>query len=402
MKLEFAGTPVHGHINPSLPVVAELVRRGHWVRYWAYPEFQAKIEGTGAQFGDLSRYFKADASGTNLFKLNLLLLRGNRVLLEKLLPEWQRDPPDMVLHDSMASWGRHFAHVLGVPSVCSTTTFAVNWAVLGSSRAQAAHFLRMLVGAIPEVLESTYHVVQISRQYKIPLVFSDVFINPAPLHIVYTSREMQPRGETFAEHYKFVGPSLNFPDPATPLPFDLPTDKPLVYVALGTLLNQNLEFYQTCFRALEGLPVHVLVSVGQRTRIADLGPVPANCTVQPFVPQLQVLQRASAFVSHGGINSVQEALVAGVPVVAIAQGLDQFWTAERVAALQTGVVIDRNHVTTEALRLAVQRVLSEPRYKQKSLEVGRGLTTQGGWKRAADEIEGLARARGILEVGGVR
>src|SRR5699024_11789292 len=49
-KIAFFSIPAHGHINPTIPVVAELVKRGHQVWYYSFLEFQEKIEAAGARF----------------------------------------------------------------------------------------------------------------------------------------------------------------------------------------------------------------------------------------------------------------------------------------------------------------------------------------------------------------
>lgn len=49
-RIVFVGTPAHGHVNPTLPVVQEMVQRGEQVIYYNSEEFRAKVEGTGAAF----------------------------------------------------------------------------------------------------------------------------------------------------------------------------------------------------------------------------------------------------------------------------------------------------------------------------------------------------------------
>lgn len=49
-KIVFFSIPAHGHTNPTIPVVTELVNRGHQVWYYSFLEFQGKIEGAGAAF----------------------------------------------------------------------------------------------------------------------------------------------------------------------------------------------------------------------------------------------------------------------------------------------------------------------------------------------------------------
>ena len=48
-KALFLGLPLHGHTNPSLPLVRELVGRGDEVVYYSADPFAARIEQTGAR-----------------------------------------------------------------------------------------------------------------------------------------------------------------------------------------------------------------------------------------------------------------------------------------------------------------------------------------------------------------
>lgn len=49
-KIVFVEMPAYGHVNPTLPVVQELVRRGEQVIYYVAEEFRPQIEQVGATF----------------------------------------------------------------------------------------------------------------------------------------------------------------------------------------------------------------------------------------------------------------------------------------------------------------------------------------------------------------
>jgi len=104
------------------------------------------------------------------------------------------------------------------------------------------------------------------------------------------------------------------------------------------------------------------------------------------VPQTAVLARASAFVTHGGINSVSEALLEGVPLVMIPQCNDQFAVADRVQELGAGIRLHRRRVTPGRLRKAVEKVLSSSSYRENARRIGDTLRAAGGPQRAAEEI----------------
>jgi len=77
----------------------------------------------------------------------------------------------------------------------------------------------------------------------------------------------------------------------------------------------------------------VIMSVGRNIQIESLGLVPDNFLVENFVPQLEVLKRADVFITHGGMNSLNEALYFGVPVIVVPQQVEQAFNMRRLKKL---------------------------------------------------------------------
>jgi MGT family glycosyltransferase len=222
-----------------------------------------------------------------------------------------------------------------------------------------------------------------------------MFRNEAELNLVYTSKEFQPAGDSFSSRFKFVGPSLAPDSAVTPLPFPLPTNIPVIYISLGTLFNENILFYRTCFDTFADMPIHVIMSIGAKVLVEQLGQIPRNFTVRQSVPQLAVLRRAQVFITHGGMNSVHEALFLGVPMVVIPQAADQHFVAQRVSAVGAGVRLNRKQLSQRTLRQAVERVIGNPAYHAASDAVGASLRSAGGYARAANEINEFKQSKQI-------
>jgi UDP:flavonoid glycosyltransferase YjiC (YdhE family) len=72
-----------------------------------------------------------------------------------------------------------------------------------------------------------------------------------------------------------------------------------------------------------------------------------------------LLARASAAVTHGGNNSVTEALTFGVPLVVLPFSTDQFAGAAAVEAAGLGVALDPNAASAEEIAAAVRAVGGE-------------------------------------------
>ena len=109
------------------------------------------------------------------------------------------------------------------------------------------------------------------------------------------------------------------------------------------------------------------------------------------MPQLEVLGRASAFVTHGGMNSVSESLYHGVPVVVIPQVGEQAIVGRRVEELGAGLYLAKAEATAEKLRESVRRLLAEERFGRQAAVVGESFQTAGGVARAADAILAFTR-----------
>jgi MGT family glycosyltransferase len=117
-----------------------------------------------------------------------------------------------------------------------------------------------------------------------------------------------------------------------------------------------------------------------------LGVPPSNFVVRSYVPQLEVLENAAVFITHGGINSAHEAMLSGVPMVVLPAAADHFVVADRVEAMGSGVVLHRAAASAKTLRSCVERVLGDPSYQENSFKMGAALRAGGGARRAVDEI----------------
>src|SRR5437764_5992341 len=137
------------------------------------------------------------------------------------------------------------------------------------------------------------------------------------------------------------------------------------------------------------------MSVGSKTDIASLGTIPGNFIVKAFVPQLQLLQRTTLFITHGGMNSVNEGLCAGVPLLVIPQAADQLFIAQHVQRLGAGKMLRNTQLNAQRLRNAAEEILAEPAFQQMSANLGASLRQAGGPTLAVDEIEAFKRRHGV-------
>lgn len=384
-KIVFFCIPAHGHTNPTLGVVRELVRRGHQVKYYSYEPFREVIQDAGADFVPCEEYdAQLGLTPTDGERIGKDLTFSIHVLVETTLAlndmvcrdmaAWQ---PDCIVADSMAAWGKAVALKLGIPFVSSTTTFAFNQE---SAKIMKKSFRELLAffAAMPKINKEVRRLQTTGYPVKSVL---DLIQNDRNTHtIVYTSREFQPCAESFSDKYAFVGPSVR---PAREQ-VEKTHDK-LVYISMGTVVNNRLELYQNCIAALAEEDMQVILSAGDAVDLAALGPLPANVSVYPRVDQIAVLEKADAFLSHCGMNSASESLYYGVPLLCYPQTREQGAVAARVTVLGAGLML--GDTSQSAIKAAVKRLLSDTKTRENAEQIARSFHRCTGPIAAADKIE---------------
>ena len=127
--------------------------------------------------------------------------------------------------------------------------------------------------------------------------------------------------------------------------------------------------------------------MGGGSSASALPPLPGAPLVVDFAPQLELLQRAALTITHAGLNTVLESLSCAVPMVAIPIANDQPGVAARVAWSGSGAVVPLKRATVARLRDAIDRVWSDPSYRQNAQRLQQAIATSGGVARAADIVE---------------
>ncbi len=398
----FFNIPAYGHMNPTLPLVAELVQRGEHVIYYSSEAFRPAIEQAGATFRGIDTFFDEQTYvDENLVRFAYTLIRATQEIIPAILSDVTAAKPDYILYDSLCVWGKCVAQILRVPAVASVTTLArphslLHPEILASLLPAMPMMIRVSLAGRRELAKFQAISKQLHETYHIPRPqLAGVYNNLAELNLVYTTRQLQIYPNSFDESFKFVGPFLGIRAEAPSFLFDELGDEPVIYISLGTVFNDKRDFYRLCLEAFAGLNYRVVMSVGSRTGIASLGTIPGNFIVKAFVPQLQLLQRATLFITHGGMNSVNEGLCAGVPLLVIPQAADQTFIAQHVQRLGAGKMLSNSRLNAQRLRKTAEEILAQPAFRQVSAKIGTSLRQGGGPALAVDEIEAFKRRHGI-------
>jgi MGT family glycosyltransferase len=396
-KALFFNVPGHGHVNPTLPLVAELSRRGHRITYFVTEGFRTGVEVAGATFRTYTiindDYFDIRGlSGSVPQRVAHALISTTAEILPDLLDITRAEQPDYILFDGMCPWGSLVARIVRRPSVASL-------ALLPVASMPPGVLLKLLPLILPLIfkdfrigLEANHQAKTLTQQYHLPpLGLMGIMNNLGDLSLSYTSAEFQPYSDTVSPSVRFVGWTFNESANNEQFSFERLQGRRLIYVSLGTLNNDDVAFFKACIEAFQGSDNFVIITTGRRISPEVFGVLPENIAIYRWVPQVEVLKRASLFISHGGLNSIHDSLYLGVPLLLVPQQAEQTLNAVRVVELGAGLMLKKRKVNAQTIRTHAARLLADSHFKIQAVQIGDTFRAAGGVTRAADEIERLLK-----------
>ncbi|MBG0851668.1 macrolide-inactivating glycosyltransferase [Streptomyces spinoverrucosus] len=385
----------HGHVNPSLEVIRELVARGHRVTYAIPPVFAEKVAGTGAEVKLWNSTLPSpdddpEAWGTTLLDNVEPFLNDAIQALPQLIAAYEGDEPDLVLHDISSYPARVLAHRWGVPAV-SLSPNLVAWDGYEEEVAEPMW----------EEPKKTERGRAYYARFEAWLKENGISQHPDPFagrparSLVLIPKALQPNADRVDETvHSFVGACQG--DRSAEGDWQRPADaEKVVLVSLGSAFTKQPEFYQECVKAFAGLPGwHLVLQIGKHVDPAELGEVPGNVEVRSWVPQLAILKQADLFVTHAGAGGSQEGMATATPMIAVPQAVDQFGNADMLQGLGVARHVPAEEATAETLREAALALVDDPEVARRLADLRAEMAKEGGTRRAADLIEAeLAAAR---------
>ena len=367
-----------------LPVAAELVRRGNAVRFYSFYAFEEKIKATGAAFipcdSFLPEMTEQEEGGLKNVSTTAMTMQDIRITLRMddfLSKEFVDFRPDIVYNDSVCFWGKLNAWKYQVPMVVSTSTFAFNQMSSQYMKNSPRELADMVFG-LPKISKELKKLEPYG--YHVKSALSLVESGNDMDSVVYTSRRFQPYAESFSDHYTFVGPSVF----SKALPAKA-KERPLIYISMGTVINNRPDFYHKCMEALKGMKADIIISYGHSMNQKQLGKLPDNVKAYPYVDQLEILSKADAFITHSGMNSVSESLYMAVPMILYPQTAEQHAVARRVIDFGAGILLQND--TSTGIQRAVQQILNDPSYEKAAAGCCSDFRSCTGVSGAAEFIE---------------
>ncbi|MDT0615092.1 macrolide family glycosyltransferase [Streptomyces lancefieldiae] len=382
--IAMVGVPVVSHVLPSLAIIRELVARGHRVTYANDPLVADRITSAGAELVPCTSTLPVADNNwpDDPIAAASLFLDDAVQALPQLRAAYDDDPADLYLYDIGAYAARALVEAQGRPLLQLSPTF-VGW---DGYEEEVAAYLRKLPGAdayrdrfarwLAECGATTRDV--------------DSFSGSPARALALIPRAMQPHADRVdTDTVTFVGPCFDTRADTAGWTRPAGADNVLL-ISLGSAYTRRPEFYRQCLAAFGDLPGwHVVLQIGKYTDPGELGDIPANVEVYSWVPQRAILEQADAFVTHAGMGGCGEGLLAGVPMIAVPQGAEQFMNADRLVELGVARRVDTEDATAETLRVALNDLVTDPQRRDRSRRLQAGARAEGGTPRAADLIEDI-------------
>jgi UDP:flavonoid glycosyltransferase YjiC (YdhE family) len=177
-----------------------------------------------------------------------------------------------------------------------------------------------------------------------------------------------------------------------------PCHDPLVLVAPSTSQDPEHRLVRAALEGLADEPVRVLASTNRRPPQGPL-PSPPNARLVDWLSYARTMPHCATVVSHAGHGTLARALACGVPVVACPHAGDMAENAARIRWAGAGVSLPRRFQTPRGVRLAVRRLLGDPRYGETAARLREWSERHDGAAIAADALEELACAPDVYPHG---
>jgi len=372
MNILFINANLYGHINPTLGLVKKLTERGNQVSYFCSKPFSEQVTKMGAKwigFSNKLDLFLKEYRPTDrhpFFMLMEYILMYDEVVLPEILEILKEDLYDMIICDSIFGGACFIKQITKIPVVCSHSSFAMSHAPVPK---------HTLVAGFHPQLDNCYQILKrICSNYKIEEPsLEQVFTSKGNLNIVYTTRKFNGDDGVNEPDYLFVGPSINREQEAYEIDFSVIGDRKLIYISLGSLNTEFVDFYKTCIASLSDNDYYVCMSIGKKCEVSQLGEIPSNFFVKSFLPQLEILKRADVFITHAGFNSVNEALYFGVPMLALPQVNDQHMVTKRLVSLQLGMTENIKELSPEILRSKLEALMMDKKIKENCMGISQEM-----------------------------
>lgn len=403
-----------GHMYPSSTLALELKKRGHRVTFFAilgaldfYESLGLDVVIVGREaypLGCMNRMYAklATLKGKAGLKFTIGLLEESVGMTFADLPRaLESNPVDALIIDQLMFPGSTVAEFLKIPYVHLANALLFNgesgvppisfgWRYGTGSFARVRNALGYM--AVGRIFASIRKMINTQRrEWGLPPCThfpDDLYAGYPQISQLPPSLEY-PRKRLPAD-FHFVGPLHDLTKrPHTDFPWEKLDGRPILYASMGTLMNQLESVFRIILQASETLHAQLVLTLGGNLDPASFSGAQGNPVIVKYAPQLEVLKRASLCITAAGLNTMNEALANGVPLVAIPITNDQPAAAARIEWSGVGKSIPIKRLTVTRLRAALEQVLADPSYRENARRLQKEIAGLNALERASEVVESV-------------
>lgn len=371
-----------GNLVATLGIARRLVADGHDVRMMGHQRIVERCGDVGTRFIPVTQPDDWDhMENPDDFAAEIALMINDlccsTTIAGDVAAELDREPADVVLVDCLLFSAINVALASGIPTA---TLFHAPYSIFRG-------------GPLVEMFEPAIALLNAQRrELGLPPIASLADIHDAcDASLVALPAEFEPDAGDAPNVIRF-GPVLDAPPIATPSgAVDVHDGTiPIVLVSLSTSEQGQADLLQRCADAVAGLPVRAIVTTGPSIDPATVRRG-ENTQVVSYVPHADLLAKVSLVITHAGLGTVMAALGAGVPLLCVPMGRDQFFNAERTEALGAGRMLPPD-AGVSMIAAAAAEILGDGAFTDAAKRMATTIGSYEGARGAADALASLARS----------
>lgn len=372
--------PFRGHSMQAIDIANYLSKKGHFVTVDANPMYFQYMLPEIKKKECLYNFLKFEDNK----KGNILdCAEGVLVTTQKYAKQFN-EKVDLVIFDSMAYWGKYIADKNKIPSL---SLFTIQPFTNDNFNNYAFDYLKTYMSKFNSSKDffRNIHIYEVIAKRKFELTndfsFNNFMCARGDTNIVLIPEAICKFSRDLNASYKAFSPILDCDDEN----FD---KKNIIYIATGSMIS-DIKLLTTCIDTLFSMGKEIHVSSGKHTKtLEELYEKYNDVYFYEFAPQIDLLKKAAVFITHGGTNSICEAIAMKTPMVVIPIVNDEFLNAEMVVNSGIGLTIENNLSTIkDKLKEFCEQLLSDPTYSKNIKAVSKEVDSNKVWK-AIEEFLG--------------
>lgn len=300
-------------------------------------------------------------------------------ILESQIKLIQEEKPDMVVGDATISVSTA-AYITGIPAAGVMNGYGTRFM---SATSPFMPMIRILNGVQLERLRRRVYRKHGAKPVNAFRLLESIPMISPDLSELYSPPKGYP-------NWQLVGPILAQPPVPHPEWWDeLDDGKTNIYITMGStgILDS---FLRRTYEELSKLPYRFVVTTAGQARPETIAMAPANFRIATYAPGNELVHRCKALVFHGGNGSMYQGLAAGLPMIGLPSHLEQKINFEVALRHGFGVQLSARRVSGKKLVKTLDRILTDPSYRENAQRFSAAVTAHDGAREAADIIERTA------------